>query len=171
MRKKDRISIIYITILTVIALVYGFMTIPSPAEQRKIVEDHRRVSDLGAIKQNIEDYYTAHKTLPQSLEEVKPISLKDPETNAQYEYRILYEVPPYIQLCANFTTDSAKDNPYETDSSNYTYQSYSGNFPHPKGHYCFKLNINYYSPTPTETPTSITPAVPKRPFSDYPPKK
>lgn len=172
MRKKDIISTIYITILTAIALVYGFSAIPSPAQQHKLVLDHRRVSDLGTIKQRVEDYYTEHKTLPQSLDELKPLTTKDPETNAPYEYRILYEVPPYIQLCADFATDSSKDEPYGTADDTYSYPSYSGDFQHPKGHHCFKLSVNYYGPTPTINELSVTPAPirPKRPLSDYPRK-
>ena len=181
MNRKDIISTIYITILTAAALVYGFMSIPSPAQQHEISLDHRRVSDLGEIKQTIEQYYQTNNHLPVSLDELKtnaytstePLNKKDPQTNAPYEYKILHEVPPDIQLCATFTTDSSKDDPTASDNANYAYSSFSGNYQHPKGHYCFKLNIAYYSPTPTmnEVPTTPTPYLPKHPFSEYPPKK
>ncbi len=172
MHKKDSISIIYITVLTIVALVYGFMTIPSPVMQHKLTLDHRRVSDLGEIKNSIESYYSAHNQLPGSLKDLPITSgayqsfhISDPETNAPYEYTILNQTPPFIQLCATFTTDSHKDDPTEYDPNNYDWQSYSGNYQHPPGHSCFKLNISYYGPTPiiSQMPKFITP-IQKRPL-------
>jgi hypothetical protein len=167
MHKKDFISILYITVLTIAALIYGFMTIPSPFMQHQISMDHRRVSDLGEIKSSIEDYYRTHNQLPQTLQELKTASagtyqsfgIADPETKAPYEYAILNQKPPFVQLCATFTTNSQKDDPDEYDPNNYDWQSYSGDYQHPAGHFCFKLNISYYAPTPalSQTPSSITP--------------
>ena len=164
MHKKDLISIIYLTILTIAALVYGFMTIPSPVTQRKVTFDHRRVSDLGEIKSSVEDYYRQYAALPASLEDLKsttygasPTDTKDPETNVPYAYSVISKQPPYIQLCATFTTDSRKDDPAETDTTNYEWQTYMGDYQHPQGKYCFKLHIGYASIIPSAMPVSTTP--------------
>lgn len=182
MRKKDIISISYISVLTAIAVVYGFMSIPSPADQHTFAMDEKRVSNLGTIKQSIEDFYVTNKRLPETLDEIKtnstdpsePLPTTDPETKKPYEYEILYDVPPYIKLCATFTTDSKKDYPKGVDRD-YSYHSYLGDYHHPKGYFCYKLNISYYGPTPTISETqsspSATPYLPKRPFSEYPPAR
>jgi hypothetical protein len=140
---KDTLSLIYMTILSVAALVYGFTTIPSPTQQREIKLDHERVSDLGQINYTISDYYTNHQQLPKALEDLPgnsystgtPLVTKDPETNKPYEYIVTSETS--YKLCATFATSSLKEDRYTYDDSNYTYSSFSDQFRHGKGYQCF----------------------------------
>lgn len=140
---KDTWSLIYITALTVAALLYGFSTIPSPSQQRDIKLDHERVSDLGQLNFSINEYYTNHEQLPKSLDELTdnayapgtPLIKEDPVTHQQYEY-IITSLTSY-KLCATFASDSTKEAQYAYDEDNYNYSSFSDNFKHGKGHICF----------------------------------
>jgi hypothetical protein len=167
--KKDIIALLYITILTVIALVYGFSTIPSPVAQREKSYDHQRVVHLGQLKYSIDEAYRKTYQLPNTLSEISenvyspsmPLEKTDPETKAAYEYTKVSNSPPSFKLCATFTTDSMNEDPYAYDDANYNYSSFSNDFKHPKGHYCFTFTPNSYYPTPspqvTTYPTTTTP--------------
>lgn len=134
--------LLYTTVLTAIALVYGFSTIPNPSEQRELKLDHKRVSDLGKLQYNIDDYYRNNSMLPESLDSLttnsysysKELSKTDPATNKPYEY--ILQTDQAYQLCATFTTDSAKEKD-DYDSENYNYSTYKSKFGHKEGRQCF----------------------------------
>jgi hypothetical protein len=158
--RKTIVMIIFATILAVSALVYGFSVIPTPAQQRELKLDHKRVSDLGEIQFSIDEYYRNSHRLPASLDELttntyyasKELGKTDPETKQSYEYSIVSEKT--YQLCATFTTDSEKEMDYY-DSENYNYSSFKAKFKHPKGRYCFDLDapVVYTQPTAAPLPT------------------
>lgn len=144
---KETIALIFVSMLTVLAVVYGFSTIPNPAQQRAIKLDHQRVSDLGKLKQGIETYYYDKNLLPTSLKDVETnkysyydaLNTLDPETGQSYEY--LVTNPTDYQLCATFTTDSTKEADNEYDSENYNYSMYKKDFEHPIGRKCFSFSV------------------------------
>jgi len=152
LHKKDIIAVMYITILTIVAVVYGFNIIPSPSKEKLMVADHKRVIDLGTIQAAIDDYYQNNSMLPQSLNELTynandpstPLNKVDPQTHQPYEYFITS--PTSYQLCALFLTNSAQDDTNAYDDAASDYSTYSSNFKHPAGHFCF---------TKTETSTDI----------------
>lgn len=140
---KDSLGLLYMSVLAIAALVYGFSTIPSPTQQREIKLDHQRVSDLGQLTYSINEYYTTSQQLPKSLNDVTnnsyssgtPLIKNDPETNKPYEYIVTSQTS--YKLCATFTTDSTKEDRYTYDETNYTYSSFSDGFRHGKGYVCF----------------------------------
>lgn len=158
--KKDILALSYITILSVVAVVYGFSIIPSPVTERVIATDHKRVVDLANIQTAVDNYYqNNNSTLPPNLDSITtqaydgstPLAKTDPDTKQPYEYHIL---DPYnYQLCATFTTDSNKEKPEQYDTTVPDYSSYKDQFTHPVGHYCFSESETppvSDSPTPFE---------------------
>ncbi len=145
-RNKDIIMLIYLTVLTVIALVYGFMTIPNPSDQRKVRLDQQRVTDLGQLQYAIDDQYRLDQALPETINDIRDNSYSpsqsliktDPETGASYEYKM--GTPMTYQLCATFTTDSEKEK-MTADENNYSYASFKSKFPHGIGKKCFDFEV------------------------------
>jgi hypothetical protein len=146
---KDIFAIIYIAFFAILALVYGFSIIPTPAVERARTNDHKRVIALGLIKDAIDDYYQNHSELPQSLGAVNsnidgsgPLNKVDPETNEQYKYMVNQSASTY-KLCATFSTTSSKDtDPNGYDDPNGDYSNFKDQFNHPIGYHCFSENEN-----------------------------
>ena len=140
--RKTLLMLVFATVLTAVALVYGFSTIPSPALQRELKLDHERVSSLGELQYSIDAYYRNNNRLPESLNilaknsyySTRELNKVDPQTNQPYEYLVINDTK--YQLCAVFTTDSEND-PAEYDSENYNYSTYKNKFKHSKGRQCF----------------------------------
>jgi len=168
--KKDIIAIGYITLLSIVAVVYAFSVIPSPATERTLATDHKRVSDLGEIQLAVDNYYQTNNTLPQSLDNLTtlpyststPLEKTDPQTHQPYEYSV---TGPYsYKLCATFATDSSKEKPNQYDDINVSYPMFSGDFSHPVGHFCFaEKEQPPYNPHPSIfpcTPGKMCPLLP-----------
>ena len=80
-------------ILTLAAIVAGFIAVGSPAKQRALRFDSQRVNDLSSIQWQVVNYWQAKQKLPAMLADLKdPISgyvvPNDPETKAPYEYSV-----------------------------------------------------------------------------------
>ncbi len=170
LHKKDALALMYITILTIAALVYGFYIIPSPAKEREIVADHRRVADLGALHSEIDIYYQDNQQLPQTLATIsnndKPLNKIDPATQQPYEYTMTSEKS--YKLCANFTTSSSNDDPNDYDTANPDYSTYQDKLKHPAGHYCFDENENAYDYSGQDATNTYPTSEPIPSISDYP---
>src|SRR5689334_14627785 len=141
MKIQDIIVLIVVTILSVLAGIYGFSRIPSPAKQHAIKLDHKRIADLANIQYSITDYAQTNDALPTSLDQVKtqrysttPLEKTDPETNVPYEYTVISSTS--YQLCATFTTDSSKEDANYYDSDNYVYSADKTKFAHGIGPKC-----------------------------------
>src|SRR5579859_4602627 len=141
--KKDIIALLYMTILSVVAVVYGFSIIPSPTAEQKVATDHKRVVDLANIQASVDDYFNSNNVLPPSLSEVTtnandnttPLEKIDPQTKQPYVYQV---TGPYsYQLCATFTSSSYNESPNMDDTVNPDYSTYSSDFKHPAGYFCF----------------------------------
>lgn len=151
--RKDIFFFLEMTVLTIIALVYGFSLIPSPMEQQKLHMDHQRVIDLGNIRYAIDAYYTDKQQLPASLEIVKRrgtaytgtvIKFADPETNTPYSYTITS--PTSYKLCATFTTDNnTLSESKDYDNQKYEYTTYRNEFIHAKDNVCFEETVQEVS--------------------------
>jgi hypothetical protein len=153
--------LLFATLLTGIALVYGFSTIPNPAMQREFKLDHRRVSDLGQLQYGIEEFYRTKRFLPATLSDMATssysysgnVATTDPVTSVTYEYTVMSEKT--YQLCATFTTDSAKEED-AYDSENYKYTTYKSKFEHPQGKKCFDFTApTLYEENSNNYPTPI----------------
>jgi hypothetical protein len=106
----------------------------SPAEARLRVLDERRVQHLQTIQQWVGRYWTARGRLPGSLgvlsrDPVGAMLPTDPETGAQYEYRVTGERA--YELCATFGRQGPPDSP--------SYGPYG--WPHGAGRQCFQRDV------------------------------
>jgi len=139
-----KVSAIVATIFVIAAIVVGFMVIGSPRDQRLVKYDEQKGIDLQAINQNIISYYDMKGILPVSLNELSnsgnyimvPV---DPQTNEQYEYRIIDANNKAYELCANFNTDTmqtVKGMPVTRPDGGYL-----NTWNHPAGQYCFSQTI------------------------------
>ena len=139
------------------AVVYGLTLVGTPAQQRLIQFDERRVSDLQQITYAIDSYWERNKSLPESLENLRDPryyvqSLSDPKTGEPYEYRLTSEAA--YEICATFETDSSQ---YE----NQVFPPYSGGvsfWEYGIGRTCFSLEVRKLM-----TPTGETVPVPAKP--------
>jgi uncharacterized protein DUF5671 len=116
------------------ALCFGLMTTGTPAVQRHLEADTRRVQDLRSIATTL----NARKELPRSLEDVRSkwpnLRVTDPETRQRYEYTVKNDKE--YELCATFAATGDQSTP-----------PFPGEFwAHSKGRACFSLDIT--RPTP-----------------------
>ncbi|MCK5616684.1 hypothetical protein KAR91_83255 [Candidatus Pacearchaeota archaeon] len=90
-------------------LVLGFFVAGSPAKQREIRMDERRVNDLQMLQSEIINYWQLKQVLPSDLDQLKNkisgfIPPRDPETDSAYDYKVL--APFQFELCATFNSPS-----------------------------------------------------------------
>ena len=119
--------------VVIIAVVTGLITLDSPARERMLRLDNRRVDDLEKITHATNLYWTRHKNLPVSLEELSHepginIHFLDPGTAQPYEYRVLGD--SLYELCAQFERESVTGTD-KTSASNF--------WSHGSGRQCFQL--------------------------------
>ena len=94
-----------LTIVTTTAVASaGFLVLGSPAKQRELRLDNKRVEDLGEIKAAVHAYQLQHNTLPPTLHAIedgwsRPIP-RDPHTSQPYEFTVLDS--GRYELCAVF---------------------------------------------------------------------
>jgi len=125
-----------VVVLSIVASVlYGFVLVGSPAQQRLMQFDKIRVSDLQNISFAIDAYWERNEQLPEKLEDLQKQtfhvrSIQDPKIGELYEYTVLGDTT--YELCAIFETES------EIDS-----KSVFGQFPedHSIGRNCFEREV------------------------------
>ncbi|MEX0622229.1 MAG: hypothetical protein WD187_04570 [Candidatus Woykebacteria bacterium] len=134
---KHYFTIGAVTIIVIIAIIYGFFAAGTPGEARERKFDQERVSNISSLKYVVEDYYQQNKQLPSRLDDLSTSSygygsIKDPETGEEYFYSTAGSTS--YKLCATFSTASD-----EKQDSIYGY--YDREFSHPKGYHCFNQTI------------------------------
>ncbi len=97
----------------IVAIIAGVMVAGPPAEGRMQQLDTVRARDLQSIATSIDDFWQRHERPPNSLEELvadprAQVSIEDPDTEQEYEYRILDENS--YELCAVFALASITNN-------------------------------------------------------------
>ncbi|NTU46198.1 hypothetical protein HGA88_01080 [Candidatus Roizmanbacteria bacterium] len=157
----------YFFIASLFILVGGlvsisFLIIGSPASQRELAYDERRMANFSTIRSAISEYARVKNQLPRSLENlslntqyyISEDDLHDPVSKKLYEYTIAGE--DSYSLCANFATNKATSTYYYTGGTQ---------FRHTKGHSCMQVTLESYitepwhaTPTPTIRPLT-TPKV------------
>lgn len=104
-------------LLTLIAIILGFIIVGSPTKQRNLRFDSQRVSDLSNIQWQIISHWQQKASLPERLEDLgDSISgykvPTDPRTDQPYKYTIKTKVvnnigdskvKPSFELCADFS--------------------------------------------------------------------
>lgn len=120
MRNRSGLLLALAAMAVVVAvLALGFLRLGSPAHQREITADARRVSDLRAIA------FQIHASAPPPA-----LRFKDPVTGAPYEYRA--KAGTEYELCATFAA--------EGDETSEQWAATSDFWRHPKGRYCYQLD-------------------------------
>ena len=101
--------------IVVLATVAGAVAVMgSPAEQRRMRIDERRVEDLQRIEAAVRAYHAEVRALPETLDtlDARPgvaLDASDPETASRYDYRRTGNNA--FELCATFATDTAAGRP------------------------------------------------------------
>lgn len=95
------------SIFVVTAVVFGFMTVGSPAQQRLMRFDERRVQDLQSIQSQVVTYWQQKEVLPKSLDDLKDPLVgynipRDPEFESGKEYEYFVKSKLTFELCATF---------------------------------------------------------------------
>ncbi|HEU4677728.1 MAG TPA: DUF5671 domain-containing protein [Candidatus Paceibacterota bacterium] len=145
-RTREASSLRYgaaVSILVVLAIVYGFTKIEAPSEVREMNIDRQEVADLQRIEMQVENYHQVNDALPESLTDAFG-SLPVPSASAgrgAYAYELMTE--DTYRLCADFTypTSDAERSPYEVvnPETGVTKTSYS--WDHGAGRWCFERSV------------------------------
>jgi type II secretory pathway pseudopilin PulG len=127
----QRAAAIAVVVVAVISIIAGLIVVGSPAEQRLLRLDERRVSDLQSLARALQQRHARTGRLPTRLEDaVDGLMLStlpvDPVTSAPYEYEIVGE--SRFQLCATFSTASGRG-----------LQDF---WMHEPGRHCFELEVS-----------------------------
>jgi hypothetical protein len=146
------------TVVFLVAVIWGFAIVGSPAAQRDRRFDEQRISDLSdiheAILRHVREVGPARgadaagaerrlkRPLPESLEMVVEVAIDlrpnttDPETGRPYEYTVTGEST--YELCAEFVTErDRRDRPF---------------WNHPAGRHCFSFDALDDGSGPTPMP-------------------
>lgn len=136
-----------VSILVLGSIVGGFAIVGSPAKQRAINNDNRRVNDLQSLQGQIVYNWQQKGSLPKNLTDLSDSisgynAPKDPETNLNYEYVVKSNLS--FDLCANFTAASVDNNSSKNRSvpAPMSYDPYTQNWTHGMGHTCFTRTID-----------------------------
>jgi len=127
------------SLVIIVALTFGFLSLGAPSVQRLVQADNRRVANLFNIAQQINgNWNLSNHTLPANLDSL-PVasSLKDPVTHAPYEYHV--KNANQYELCATFARNSRDDSTGNQDTF----------WDHPKGNFCYTLDPTQTPPPPT----------------------
>src|SRR5450631_4130321 len=115
-------------IAAIAAVVAGLVVIGSPGEIRMRRFDETRANDFDVIANTIQTYRLTHEGLPEKLDGLARVNLKDP-LGRPYEYRVKDAFS--YELCAEF--DTARDKTGEAASSRSKFDK------HGSGRQCFSL--------------------------------
>lgn len=123
--------------IVVVATVAGAIVVMgSPAEQRRMRIDERRVDDLRRIEAAVRLYHGDAGALPATLDVLAAqpgvaLDAADPETGSSYGYR--KAGGDAFELCATFATDTAARKPGE--------HWQEPRWAHGAGRHCFTFRI------------------------------
>ncbi len=143
--KKIKISTYAVSAVVIGAVVFGVMTIGSPAKQKAKQLDETRVNNLMNIQSQIVYTHWQNKgDIPEKLDELNnPIDSytvpKDPKTGEEYEYKKISKNS--FELCANFETENMLENTTREKVVNKGY-FIDENWQHKSGRYCFTRVID-----------------------------
>lgn len=132
---------------SVVAVVLGVLgvavaVLDSPAEQRRLRLDERRVDDLRALGEAMDLYWSEEGALPPDLDTLAgwrgmEVSTTDPESGEPYGYSVTDSTT--YELCATFTA------PFPTPESRNRWHRHPTAWQHPAGVHCFELEAESVS--------------------------
>jgi type II secretory pathway pseudopilin PulG len=133
-QKTNKVFLIIAVVLALAAVVSGFLLIGSPAHQRKVASDNRRLQDLQQIASAIYNRAYGYGKIPMPYPAQQPITSStialpatldeltknnssgydysnlpviDQTTKLPYDYRVIDR--SHYELCARFETDNANE--------------------------------------------------------------
>ncbi len=116
-QKITKQVIVYLGLLiSIVAVVLGFLVVGSPTKQRNLKFDAQRVNDLSNIQWQVVGYWQQKGKLPTALAELSDSingysNPTDPETKLDYKYSAkgVANNKASFELCANFALESQDD--------------------------------------------------------------
>ena len=144
--KGAKIAAIVTTVVVLVAVVGGIVTIGSPSKQRDLISDQNKVNDLSGVQYQIIEYYQDKGTLPKTLKEVVDplrgnVLPKNIDTGGDYVYEVTG--PLSFKLCADFKTVSKVENPQTVkESIAYYPMQENEHWAHQIGTTCFDRTID-----------------------------
>ena len=135
-RKGVRWLAIAVSIGMAAAVIAGLAVVGSPAHQRALRMDGRRVSDLSRISLQVMGYWSQHKSLPPDLAAIdaEQIHTADPVSGVAYGYVVTG--PDTYRLCADFDAASESE---EMGRDGYIPPG-GQRWHHPAGKHCFDMD-------------------------------
>ncbi len=132
-----------VIVVTLAAIVGGFMVADSPFVARQKKQDQQRVADISALDSNIAEYYRESSTLPSDLSEKRFARyVVDPGTEESYEYA--KKEDKKYELCATFALPAPRDgrSDYPYFAYDYAYSGGPGEWQfHEAGRQCYTREI------------------------------
>lgn len=127
------------TLIVVATLAGALWVMDSPSKQRDRRIDERRVSELGAIADAIDEWARLKGRMPASLAELaarpgSSLILVDPVDGKSYGYEVA-SILSY-RVCATFAT-STSDRRRDANR----YRAYDDEWMHPAGRHCFDQKL------------------------------
>jgi len=134
---RDKLMAGLSSAIVVLMVIFGFLQLGPPSNQRDFRADARRLGDLYRMSTNIGNYWRENaQKLPSSASQIPGGAPADPITHAPYEY-----IPgsgDAYNLCATF----ARESPAAEPGINL--------WAHPAGRHCFPLNATISPQYPTQ---------------------
>jgi hypothetical protein len=115
------------------AVAAGLSVIGSPAIERAVKIDQRRIDDLPKLEPGAVGHWNEHQSLPERLE--RSDLLREPVTDAPYEYRVVEG--DRLRLCAVFGTASP---PRDGPPKRATPDAPAAAWAHPAGRHCYRFS-------------------------------
>ncbi len=131
--------VIVVSLVVVVTVAFSIYLVGTPGQQRDTRLDDRRVSNLRNIADNIDTYHELNDAMPEKLEDLSGPryfveSIRDPDTGAPYEYRVVADTT--YELCAVFSTDTAGQQESRRPFSERVWD-------HGVGRHCFQLKATH----------------------------
>jgi hypothetical protein len=132
---RDRWAGLAATVAVAVVIILGFRVLGSPANQRLVQSDLRRVQTLGELAGQINQRWSSgSRPLPADLETFpKPVK-QDPVSGTAFVYH--RKLNDEYELCASFSTDT-RDAPAVNTADPWI---------HPRGEYCFQFQASRQVP-------------------------
>lgn len=144
--QKRKIWTVSVSVLILLAVVFGFSVMGSPRTQRLLRYDDQKVSDLQNIQWQVISHWQTYGTVPSTIQELNNSSSinyynlpKDPQTGEDYGYIKTSELG--FEICADFNRANKKENsqimPMYVDR-----MGTNENWQHEEGRQCFSRTID-----------------------------
>jgi hypothetical protein len=128
---------IVVTVLVLIAIVFGYLNIETPAEVRERNADLVQITDLGSIQSYVVQYYTINSKLPETLADISNVSGLPQAPEGRSEYTYARNSASTFEICADFAYPSLPgDYAYTTYDSGMTLKN-PDDWTHKAGLWCF----------------------------------